>query len=39
VLSCDRWEDISVDTDPMEARQVTMESRQKGEDDAVREKV
>jgi hypothetical protein len=38
VLSCDRWADISVDTDAMEARQVTMDGRRRGDDDAVRKK-
>jgi hypothetical protein len=38
VLACDRWADISVDTDAMEARQVMMDSRRRGNDDAVREK-
>jgi hypothetical protein len=37
VLSCDRWADISVDTDAVEARQVTMDSQRRGNDDAVRE--
>jgi hypothetical protein len=38
VLSCDRWADIAVDTDAMKARQVTMDGRRRGDDDAVREK-
>jgi hypothetical protein len=38
VLFCDRWADISVDTDAMEARQVTMDSRCRGNDDVVRKK-
>jgi hypothetical protein len=32
VLSCDRWADISVDTDAVEARQVAMDSRRRGDD-------
>jgi hypothetical protein len=38
VLSCDRWADIAVDTDVMEARQVTMDRRHRGNDDTVRKK-
>jgi hypothetical protein len=38
VLSCDSWTDIQVDTDVMEARQVTMDSQRKGNDHAVRKK-
>jgi hypothetical protein len=38
MLSCDRWADILVDTDAMEARQVMMDGRRRGNDDAVRKK-